>query len=194
MHRLRFLTWLLFLLFWGCSFLGSMLCWSGLTFRFFVIVLFICRIVYHLIKSVLRIYKSSLNIHLLGLASLAFSFHLFLGFGLGCGLRLGWIFGFLLFFWGRRGRRFGHDLLDLLVDFLDLILDIVGGDGQRFIFGDILLFFVGIDGPFPGLVDGVVSFLSFLGRDMLVFFILNIMKCTSEFNFSTLVLREASRF
>ena len=76
---------------------------------------------------------------------------------------MGWVFGLLLFFGGRRGRRFGHDLLDLLVDFLDLVLDVVGGDGQRFILGDILLFFVSLNGPFLGLVDGVISFLSFLG-------------------------------
>ena len=155
----------------------------------FRIVLFICRMAYDLIKSVLRIYKSSLHVHLLGLAGLALGFHLFFGLGFG----FGWVF-LLLFFGGRRGSGFGHDLLDLLVDFLDLVLDVVGGDGQRLILGDVLLFFISFDGPFLDLVDGVVSFLSFLGRDVFVFLILNSTMCTSEFNLSTLALREPSRF
>ena len=141
-------------------------------------------------------FYTSLHLHLLWFTTcwLALWLHLlrttllfWFWFGLCC------IFSFLLFFWRRWRSRFGHNFLDLLIDFLDLVLDISSCDSKRFMFRKFFLLLVSLNSPLLLAGNKVVSFLPFFRRDMLILLILNKNKNTKELSCSKLLLRHVSR-
>lgn len=143
-----------------------------------------------------RIYLSSLYLHLLGFTSwgtFIFCLHLLLALALSFWIRFCRVFClFLLFGWWRR-CRFGHDLLDFLINFLNLILDISSSDSKRLMFRQLLLFLISLYSPLPGIGDSIMSFLPLFWWDMLIFLILNKQINTKELRYSKLVLRQWSK-
>ena len=80
----------------------------------------------------------------------------------------------LLFFgFGRGWGWSAHDLLDLVVEFADLVLDLLRSDDEILPGGFLLLLLKRIAHPVLQLLDKGESFLAFFGSDMLVLLILS---------------------
>lgn len=133
------------------------------------------------------VYTSLLHVHLL---RLHFLIHLlgllFLGLGLFLGSwrsrRGGWWRGW-----------FAHDLLDLVVHFSSLILDLLGSDNQILPFSPCALLLIRGSHPRAHLFDEGEAFLTFFGSDMFVLLILNRGWFTSELRRVVLLASESPK-
>ena len=128
------------------------------------------------------------HVHLLRLSLLL---HLFVLLLFGLGLFLGRSRGGRGS--GRRRGRLAHDLLDFVVDFSGLVLNLLGCDHQIFPLGLGALLLVRGNHPSSNLLDEGEAFLAFLRGDVLVLLILNKLCLTSELRRVVLAVKESPR-